>query len=856
MDAELKVYPECVELGSHSEVPTEKYGARANAIVNLIKADLPIPKAWAFLCDSVHKFQNYEFPKFKGLNNSLNQGILVSLRASPISREWGGPETLLNIGMNWRIHGMLKKALGKAAVDALYFRFIQDFATQVARLDAEDFDILIDGSVNKNNINYEKALKSALILFEEETGNEFPQNPFDQLQQSLKSMASAWNSASARILRAARGAPVNAGLGLIVQEMVLGIGDGEFGSGIAQFVSPVTGEEKAYGRYLSQSQGKAAMKEEETAQYLASDKRGPSLEEICPSCFSSLKSYANIVTNLYRDDMQLEFTVKNGDVWLLDATPAHRTGRAAIAIVIRLQSMKLITEEEALMRIAPKILNEILHPQIDPKEKRVQIADGIGASPGAATGKIVFNASSAVALASRGEASILVRIETTPDDIRGMHSANGILTERGGINSHAAVVARTLGLPCVVGVNNINIDQKNKKLQFENGTSLSEGDLITLDGSTGQILSGSTKLIEPELGGNFKQFMNWADKTRTMGVRGNADTPQDVRLAQKFGVDGIGLVRTEHMFFDTHRLNVMRELIFAEKTDDRQEALNLLLPMQREDFFEIFSLMGEQSVCIRLLDPPLHEFLPKSREQVVALAESMDLPLSKVINRVEELEEINPMLGTRGVRLGITVPEIYVMQARAIFEAACLVKKNTGRKIKPEIMIPLVSANREVELVKARVDAVASSVQSETGISVEYSLGVMVETPRAALRAHDIARTVDFMSFGTNDLTQMTYGLSRDDAGRFMREYVNQEIYDEDPFLTLDIHGVGELLSIAADRSRSVKPDILLGLCGEHGGDPESIIFCHEAGFDYVSCSPFRTPIARLAAAQAELMKR
>jgi len=508
------------------------------------------------------------------------------------------------------------------------------------------------------------------------------------------------------------------------------------------------------------------------------------------------------------------------------------------------------------MRIAPKILNEILHPQIDPKEKRVQIADGIGASPGAATGKIVFNASSAVALASRGEASILVRIETTPDDIRGMHSANGILTERGGINSHAAVVARTLGLPCVVGVNNINIDQKNKKLHFENGTSLSEGDLITLDGSTGQILSGSTKLIEPELGGNFKQFMNWADKTRTMGVRGNADTPQDVRLAQKFGVDGIGLVRTEHMFFDTHRLNVMRELIFAEKTDDRQEALNLLLPMQREDFFEIFSLMGEQSVCIRLLDPPLHEFLPKSREQVVALAESMDLPLSKVINRVEELEEINPMLGTRGVRLGITVPEIYVMQARAIFEAACLVKKNTGRKIKPEIMIPLVSANREVELVKARVDAVASSVQSETGISVEYSLGVMVETPRAALRAHDIARTVDFMSFGTNDLTQMTYGLSRDDAGRFMREYVNQEIYDEDPFLTLDIHGVGELLSIAADRSRSVKPDILLGLCGEHGGDPESIIFCHEAGFDYVSCSPFRTPIARLAAAQAELMKR
>jgi pyruvate,orthophosphate dikinase len=853
---ELKIYPECVELKSDADVPIEKYGARANAIVKLLQAELPIPKAWAFLCESVNKFQNYEFPEIKGLNSSLNNGMLVSLRASSISRDWGGPETLLNIGMNWKIHASLEGALGKVAVDALYFRFIQDFATQVARLDAEDFDELLDNASSKNVIDYGKALDNALCLFEEETGDKFPQDPFTQLQQSLKSMASAWNSASARILRAARGAPTNAGLGLIVQEMVLGIGDGEFGSGIAQFVSPVTGEEQAFGRYLSQSQGRAAMEEEQSAQYLAKDERGPSLEEICPNCFKDLRSYTQIVTKLYRDDMQVEFTIKNGVVWLLDTTPADRTGRAAIAIVIRLHSMNLISLEEALMRISPKILNEILHPQIDPKANKVQIADGIGASPGAATGKIVFNASNAVVLDARGESSILVRIETTPDDIRGMHSAKGILTERGGINSHAAVVARTLGLPCVVGVNNINIDQKNKKIHFEDGTSLSEGDLITLDGSTGQILSGATKLIEPELGGDFKQFMSWADKIRTMGVRGNADTPQDVRLAQKFGVDGIGLVRTEHMFFDTHRLNVMRELIFSEKSDDRQDALNLLLPMQREDFLEIFSLMGEQSVCIRLLDPPLHEFLPKTREQVVALAESMDLPLSKVINRVEELEEINPMLGTRGVRLGITVPEIYVMQARAIFEAACLVQKNTGRMIRPEIMIPLVSANREVELVKARVDAVASSVQSETGMQVKYSLGVMVETPRAALRAHDIAKTVDFMSFGTNDLTQMTYGLSRDDAGRFMREYVNQEIYDEDPFLTLDIHGVGELLSIAADRSRSVKSNILLGLCGEHGGDPESIIFCHEAGFNYVSCSPFRTPIARLAAAQAELMNK
>ncbi|MDG1946934.1 MAG: PEP-utilizing enzyme, partial [Amylibacter sp.] len=510
MGDELKIYPECVELKSDADVPIEKYGARANAIVKLLQAELPIPKAWAFLCESVNKFQNYEFPEIKGLNSSLNNGMLVSLRASSISRDWGGPETLLNIGMNWKIHAILEDALGKVAVDALYFRFIQDFATQVARLDAEDFDVLLDNASTKNVINYGKALENALCLFEEETGEEFPQDPSVQLQQSLKSMASAWNSASARILRAARGAPTNAGLGLIVQEMVLGIGDGEFGSGIAQFVSPVTGEEQAFGRYLSQSQGRAAMEEEQSAQYLAKDKRGPSLEEICPNCFTDLRSYTQIVTKLYRDDMQVEFTIKNGVVWLLDTTPADRTGRAAIAIVIRLHSMNLISLEEALMRISPKILNEILHPQIDPKANKVQIAEGIGASPGAATGKIVFNASNAVALDARGEPSILVRIETTPDDVRGMHSAKGILTERGGINSHAAVVARTLGLPCVVGVNNINIDQKNKKIHFEDGTSLSEGDLITLDGSTGQILSGATKLIEPELGGDFKQFMSWA----------------------------------------------------------------------------------------------------------------------------------------------------------------------------------------------------------------------------------------------------------------------------------------------------------------------------------------------------------
>jgi pyruvate,orthophosphate dikinase len=856
LDGGVTTYPECIELTLGADVPKEVYGSRASAIVTLINSKLPIPSGWAFSCEIVHKFQRSEFPDFSQISNILDAGILMSLRASPISRDWGGPETLLNVGMNWKTHSLLCKTLGKPAADALYFRFVQDFATQVARLDLEDFDTLAGQSMNGNNIDYGQVLELSLSLYEEETGDIFPQDPMDQLRQSLRSMASAWNSASARILRAARGAPVDTGLGLIVQEVVLGIGRGESGSGVAQFTSPITGDKMAFGRYLSQSQGRAAIKQNNGAKYLAKDLRGPSLQEVCPSAFANLEVYAAQVTKLYSDEMQIEFTIKNGKVWLLDATPADRRGRAAIAIVVRLQSQGLITIDQALMTIAPQMLNEILHPQIDPRANRVEIADGIGASPGAATGKIVFSASAAVASEARGDAAILVRIETTPDDIRGMHSANGILTERGGINSHAAVVARTIGVPCVVGVSNIHIDPKAKKLILKGGNTLIEGDLITIDGATGQILSGAVKLIEPELGADFRKFMGWADQVRTLGVRGNADTPQDVRLAQTFGVDGIGLVRTEHMFFDTYRLTVMRELIFADKTTDRQDALNLLLPMQREDFLEIFSLMEEQSVCIRLLDPPLHEFLPKSREQVIALAEAMDLPLSKVVERVEELEEVNPMLGTRGVRLGITVPEIYEMQARAIFEAACLVQNMTGRKVHPEIMIPLVSANREVELVKARVDAIASAVQSEKGMLLEYSLGVMVETPRAALRAHDIARTVDFMSFGTNDLTQMTYGLSRDDAGRFMREYVRNEIFHEDPFLTLDVHGVGELLTIAAERGRSVKPNLLLGLCGEHGGDPESVRFCHEAGFDYVSCSPFRTPIARLAAAQAELINK
>jgi len=855
LDGGPTVYADCMQLIAGADVPAQIYGARAHSVVTLMQSDLPIPQGWAFSCETVVKFQRSEFPSDWAMKSMLDAGRLMSVRPSPIDRAWGGPETLLNIGMNWEVHKQLCPHQGKPVADALYFRFVQDFATQVARLDSEDFEEIADENTGPDGVDYDTALKAALNLYELETDEPFPQDGLEQLRQALRSMAAAWNGTSARILRAARGAPADAGLGLIVQEMVLGLGKGEFGAGVAQFVSPITGETGAFGRYLSQSQGRDAL-DESAAQYLAMDPRGPSLEQRCPAAFEELKAHVSQISQLYSDEMQLEFTVENGAVWVLDAVNADRTGRGAIAIVVRLQDQGLITRDEALTRIDPRNLNEILHPQIDPKAKKIEVAEGIGASPGAATGKIVFSASAAVASEARGEPAILVRVETTPDDIRGMHSANGILTERGGINSHAAVVARTLGLPCVVGAQDIDIKSKKKTLRLASGETLSEGAIITIDGATGQVFDGAPKLVEPELGGDFLKFMGWADEVRTLGVRGNADTPQDVRLAQAFGVDGIGLVRTEHMFFDPHRLTVMRELIFAGKPSDRLDALNLLRPMQRNDFVEILALMKQQYVCIRLLDPPLHEFLPNSREQVVALAEAMNLPMSNITARMEELAEVNPMLGTRGVRLGITVPEIYEMQARAIFEAVCELKKTTGAVVQPEIMIPLVSANREVELVKARIDAVASAVQSEQGIKVKYKLGVMVETPRAALRAHDIARSIDFMSFGTNDLTQMTYGLSRDDAGRFMREYVNHEIFPEDPFMTLDVDGVGELLTIAAERGRDVRSDLVLGLCGEHGGDPDSVKFCHDAGFDYVSCSPFRTPIARLAAAQAELMSR
>jgi pyruvate,orthophosphate dikinase len=519
-----------------------------------------------------------------------------------------------------------------------------------------------------------------------------------------------------------------------------------------------------------------------------------------------------------------------------------------VRVAVDLANDAVIDRDEALMRIPPKALSELLHRQIDPRARRDVFASGIAASPGAATGRIVFTSSAAQACAARDEPCILIRRETTPEDIRGMHAAQAVVTERGGMTSHAAVIGRGLGVPCVVGVSGLVLDERHKTLRA-GGRTLSEGDMLTVDGTTGQVLVGAVPLLEPALDDRFQTLLDWADTRRDIGIRANADTPADARIARGFKAQGIGLCRTEHMFFEEDRLTLMREMIFADTAKDRSESLERLLPLQRADFIDLFEIMQGQPVCIRLFDPPLHEFLPHSKEGLRSLADALDKPLSEIIRRAEALAEFNPMLGMRGVRLGVTLPEIYEMQVRAIFEAT-IVLAGRGAVIVPEIMIPLVSAMREVELVKSRIDAAAAAVRSRSGVDFDFKLGVMVETPRAALRAGEIALHSAFLSFGTNDLTQMTYGLSRDDAGRFMSDYVQQGVFPEDPFHVLDIDGVGELLKLGAARGRASRPDLTLSICGEHGGNPESIRFCRDLGFDYVSCSPFRVPVARLAAAQ------
>ena len=819
------------------------HGWRAKCLQRLVRLDLPVPQTVALPALTVRSIAAGTPVDCAAILAYFGDAPLISVRPSPEHPDWGGPATVLNIGLNADRHKALATRHGQQAADAIYLRFVQSYATHVARLDPDMF---------ATSAPSPEAVTAALQVYATEMEEEFPQDPARQLSEVLRSMARAWEGTTARLLRQAKGAPVDAPLGLVVQAMAQGLGQGISGSGVVQFVDPLTGEQQVTGRYLGLGQGRDALLAPQ-AMYLTRDARGPSLEDIAPGLVADLIRHGTACRARLREEMQIEFTIEDGRLAVLDAVKVQRSARAGLRIAVALAEDGVIPREEAVLRVEPRALSELLHPQVDPRGVRDVIARGIAASSGAAVGRIVFSSHAAQASAARGEPCILVRRETAPEDIRGMHSAAGVLTERGGVTSHAAVIARGLGLPCVVGAD-LRLDARDKRI-YAGGRSFGEGDVITVDGTTGQVLAGSVDMLAPALDSHFQTLLGWADEFRDIGVRANADTPADAATARQFAAQGIGLCRTEHMFFEEDRLVAMREMIFADTSEDRAASLARLLPMQRADFVQLFEIMAGLPVCIRLFDPPLHEFLPHSREGLRELAEALDKPLSEVTRRAEALTEFNPMLGMRGVRLGVVLPEIYDMQAQAIFEATVEVARR-GAAVVPEIMIPLVSARREVELVKTRVDAVAAAVRVKAGRDFDYKLGVMVETPRAALRAGEIAQHAAFLSFGTNDLTQMTYGLSRDDAGRFMNTYVQQGVFPEDPFHILDVDGVGELLLIGAERGRMTRDDLTLSICGEHGGNPESIAFCRKAGFDYVSCSPYRVPLARLAAAHLALRDR
>ncbi|WP_292227243.1 pyruvate, phosphate dikinase, partial [Mesorhizobium sp.] len=684
----------------------------------------------------------------------------------------------------------------------------------------------------------------------------FPQDPHEQLWGAIGAVFSSWMNSRAITYRRLHDIPESWGTAVNVQAMVFGNMGDTSATGVAFTRNPSTGDRQLYGEFLVNAQGEDVVAGIRTPQNITeaariaagSDK--PSLQKLMPDAFQAFVDISDRLEKHYRDMQDLEFTIERGKLWMLQTRSGKRTAKAALKIAVEMARDGLITKEEAVARIDPASLDQLLHPTIDPKAARDVIGMGLPASPGAATGEIVFSSADAEDARAQGRKAILVRIETSPEDIHGMHAAEGILTTRGGMTSHAAVVARGMGKPCVSGAGSLRVDYKAATL-VSMGQTFRKGDIITIDGGNGQVLKGAVAMLQPELSGDFAAIMEWADAQRRMKVRTNAETPLDARMARSFGAEGIGLCRTEHMFFDGDRIVAMREMILADTEKDRRSALDKLLPMQRSDFLELFEIMAGLPVTIRLLDPPLHEFLPKTEAELAEVASAMNVSADKLRQRTEALHEFNPMLGHRGCRLAVSYPEIAEMQARAIFEAAVEAGRKAGALVVPEIMVPLVGLVKELEYVKARIDAVAQSVMQETGTKIDYLTGTMIELPRAAIRAHVIAEAAEFFSFGTNDLTQTTFGISRDDAASFLETYRQKGIIEQDPFVSLDVDGVGELVRIAAEKGKATRPGIKLGICGEHGGDPASIRFCEEVGLDYVSCSPYRVPIARLAAAQA-----
>jgi pyruvate,orthophosphate dikinase len=794
--------------------------------------------------------------------------LLVSVRSGARGSMPGMLDTVLNLGLNdVTVKALSQKSGDRRFAQDSYRRFITMYSDVVLGIAHHHFEEILDDHKDRNGYTLDTDLNAEDLeqlvtrykkRVEEETGKPFPQDPHAQLWGAIGAVFGSWMNQRAITYRRLHNIPESWGTAVNVQAMVFGNMGETSATGVAFTRNPSTGEKKLYGEYLINAQGEDVVAGIRTPQEITeaarkeagSDK--PSMEAALPDAFAELKRIHAKLERHYRDMQDLEFTIEQGKLWMLQTRNGKRTAQAALRIAVELAQEKLITKEEAVARIDPAALDQLLHPTIDPKAERKVIATGLPASPGAACGEIVFSSEEAEALKSQGRKVILVRVETSPEDIHGMHAAEGILTTRGGMTSHAAVVARGMGKPCVSGAGALRVDYRAQTMTA-GGTTLKRGDTLTIDGATGQVLAGKVPMMVPTLGGEFATVMKWADTFRKLKVRANADTPADARTAIKFGAEGIGLCRTEHMFFDADRIRAVREMILAQDEKSRRAALAKLLPMQRADFVDLFKIMGGLPVTIRLLDPPLHEFLPHSEKEIAEVAQAMGADPQKLADRAHELHEFNPMLGFRGCRLAIAYPEIAEMQARAIFEAAAEVGRATGRPVAPEIMVPLIASKAELDLVKERIDAMAEKVAAETKTEIKYQVGTMIELPRAALKADEIAETAEFFSFGTNDLTQTAFGISRDDAASFLGIYTSKGILPADPFVSIDREGVGELIRIATARGRKVRKNLSLGICGEHGGDPASVAFCHEVGLDYVSCSPFRVPIARLAAAQAAL---
>jgi pyruvate, orthophosphate dikinase len=858
-------------------------GGKGANLAEMASIGLPVPPGFTITADVCTAFydNNRKYPddlkpqvdaaltaveKAVGLRfGDHDHPLLVSVRSGARVSMPGMMDTVLNLGLNdITVEGLAKAADDQRFAWDSYRRFIQMYGSVVLGVDHHRFEEIIEHAKLDANViedtalteqNWREVVEGYKDLVQQETGKPFPQDPQEQLWGAIGAVFGSWMNPRAITYRRLHDIPAGWGTAVNVQAMVFGNMGNDCATGVCFTRDPSTGENMFYGEYLVNAQGEDVVAGIRTPQPLSSSvaKSGEiPLEKAMPNAYAELMEVRSTLEKHYKDMQDIEFTVQQNKLYMLQTRNGKRTAAASLRMAVDMAREGLIDEAEAVMRVNPSSLDQLLHPMLDPKAPRTLLGKGLPASPGAASGTVVFSADEAESRAAKGEAVILVRIETSPEDIHGMHAARGILTTRGGMTSHAAVVARGMGRPCVAGAGGISVDY-NAQVLAAGGKSVRAGETITLDGATGEVFVGSVAMIEPAMSGDFGTLMEWADKSRRMGVRANAETPMDAETARKFGAEGIGLCRTEHMFFDPERILAVRQMIISNSESGRRAAVARLLPFQREDFRQLFTIMAGLPVTIRLLDPPLHEFLPHADQEMQEVADSLGADVATIRARAEELKEANPMLGHRGCRLGIAYPEIYEMQARAIFEGALAVAKETGKAPHPEIMIPLVGMKKELEITRAQVEKIAAEVFEEAGTKIEYSVGTMIELPRAAMTADRIAEVADFFSFGTNDLTQTVFGLSRDDAGKFLPQYVEAGILPKDPFVSIDIEGVGEMVRTASEKGRMTKNDLKLGICGEHGGDPASITFCEQVGLDYVSCSPFRVPVARLAAAQAAL---